>query len=161
MADNTPIARNLQVHGLKDLRTALRDIEKTLPRELASGLAEAAEIVAKGARPKVPRRTGKAAASIKVRKSQKAATLAVGGTKAPYFPWLDFGGTVGRGRVAGASKKAAEVAGNVQRPVIPGGRYIYPTLKDKDREVKDKIDEVLKRLAVRAGFETHGDAARG
>jgi phage gpG-like protein len=141
------VADTIQVHGLRDLRRALRDIEKTLPRELAAGLAEAADIVTKGARPKVPVRTGRAAASIKVRKSQRAAIIAVGGTKAPYFPWLDFGGKVGRGK-------------SVARPFISGGRYIYPTLKDKDREVKDKIDEVLKRLAVKAGFETHGDAAR-
>lgn len=155
MAENETI----RVVGLADLRKALRQIEQTLPRELGAGLAEAAAIVADAARPKVPRRSGAAQASIKVRKKQGAAALAVGGAKAPYYPWLDFGGTVGRGRVAAGNKQRAGgefggTAGSVKRKVIRGGRYIYPTLREKDAEVKAKVDEVVVRLAKRAGFET-------
>lgn len=153
--------RSIEVHGLADLQKALRRIERTLPKELGAGLAEAAKIVADAARPKVPRRSGDAQASIKVRKTQRAASLAVGGAKAPYYPWLDFGGTVGRGRVSAGNKQRAGgkfggTAGSVRRPVIPGGRYIYPTLKEKDTQIKAKVDEVIADLARRAGFETEG-----
>lgn len=136
--------RTIQVHGLADLQKALRQIERTLPKELGFGLAEAAKIVADAARPKVPHRTGAAQASIKVRKQQRSASLAVGGTKAPYYPWLDFGGTVGPAR-------------SIRRQFIPGGRYIFPTLKQKDAEVKAKVDDVIARLAKQAGFETEGE----
>lgn len=139
---------SLKVTGLVDLQKALRQVDKDLPKELAAGLAEASEIVAGAARPRVPVRTGRAAASIKVRKQQRAASIAVGGAKAGYYPWLDFGGSVGRAKA-------------IHRPFIPGGRYIYPALRDKDREVKAKVDEVLARMAVKAGFDTEGDAAGG
>jgi Bacteriophage HK97-gp10, putative tail-component len=136
----------VKVHGIADLQRALRDVDRDLPKELAAGLAEAAEIVASAAAPKVPRRTGAAAASIKVKKQQRAASLAVGGAKAEYTPWLDFGGRVGRGK-------------SVSRPFIREGRYVYPTLREKDKEVRAKVDEVLERLARAAGFDTEGNAS--
>lgn len=138
----------IKVSGIVDLQKALRQIDKDLPKELAAGLAEAATIVADEARAHVPRRSGAAAASIKVKKQQRGAALAVGGTVAPYYPWLDFGGAVGRNK-------------SVRREVIKGGRYIYPALKQKDEQVKQKVDEVLERMARKAGFDTEGDATRG
>lgn len=143
MADQT-----IQVKGIRDLQRALRDIDRDLAKQLGEGLAEVADIVAKTARPLVPVKTGRAASSMKVRKTQRAASLAVGGTKAPYFQWLEWGGRTGRNK-------------SVVRPFIPIGRTIYPTVKEKDAEIKNKLDEVLRRLAIQAGFETTGDAAHG
>lgn len=134
----------INVKGIPELQKALRQIDKDLPKELAAGLAEAADIVATAARPKVPVKTGAAAASIKVKKSQRSASLAVGGTKAPYFPWLDFGGKVGRNK-------------SVRRYFLKGGRFVYPALKDKDKQVRAKVDEVLERMALKAGFEQEGE----
>lgn len=135
----------IHVTGIRDLQAALRAVDRDLAKELRLGLNEAAQIVLEAARPKVPVRTGAAAASMKLRSTQRAAGLAVGGSKAPYFGWLDFGGKVGR-------------AHSVKRPYIAGGRYVYPTLHDKRPEVEAKIDEVMARLAERAGFTTTGTA---
>lgn len=140
-------AKRIEVVGVRDLQKALRQIDRDLPRELAAGLAEAAEIVAVHARRKVPVRSGAARGSIKPRKEQRGASLAVGGNKAPYFPWLDWGGRVGRGR-------------SQVRPFIPEGRYVYPSLREKRPAVEEKVDEVLARLATRAGFETTGRSDR-
>lgn len=137
----------VEVTGIADLQKALRQIDKDLPKELAAGLAGAAEIVADEARPMVPRRSGAAAGSIKVKKQQRGAALAVGGTAAPYFPWLDFGGAVGRNK-------------SVRRPFIKTGRYIYPALKKKDKQVRARVDEVLEQMAKKAGFDTGGNAAK-
>lgn len=144
-----PVDEGLKVDGLADLQKALRQIDRDLPRELAVGLAGAAEIVADEARRHVPVLTGKAKASIKVRKSQRAAALAVGGNKAPWYPWLDFGGRVGPGRTGPRT-------GSVQRDVLRGGRYIYPALETKEDAVKAEVDQVLERLARKAGFEQEG-----
>lgn len=138
----------IEVRGIVELRKALRDIDKDLAKELGAGLAEAAKIVADDARARVPVRSGRAAASIKVRKSQTGASLAVGGAKAEYFPWLDFGGHVGK-------------VHSVTRPFIPKGRYIYPALAARRDEVKAKVDEVLERMAKAGGFDTEGNAASG
>lgn len=144
MADEMKI----QVVGLKELQKALRDIERDLPKELAAGLAEVSEMVLVKARALVPRgKTGNAQESMKVRKQQRGASIAVGGTKAPYYPWLDFGGRVGRRR-------------SVKRTFIQGGRYIYPTLKVMRPQVNAKVDEVVRRLSTQAGFDTTGDVAK-
>ena len=138
----------ISVTGIADLQKALRQVDKDLPKELAAGLAEASEIVLAEARPMVPVRSGKAAGSMKVRKQQRGASIAVGGSAAPYYPWLDFGGKIGRHNAT-------------TRPFITGGRYIYPALRRKDDEVRAKVDQVLERLARLAGFDTEGDARDG
>lgn len=138
----------VQVTGLADLQKALRQVDKDLPKELAGGLAEVSQIVVDEARPHIPVRSGKAAGSMKIRKQQRGASIALGGNAAPYMPWLEFGGTVGK-------------SNSIKRPFVHAGRYTYPALRRKDAEVKAKLDEVLERMAKAAGFETEGDAARG
>jgi hypothetical protein len=142
----------IRVIGVKDLQKALRDVDKDLPKELAAGLAEASEIVLNAARPLVPRKSGEAQDSMKVRKQQRGAAIAVGGSKAPHFGFIEFGGTVGRGHVPRSG------GGAIKRPFITEGRSIYPSLREKRPEVEAKIDEVLKDMATKAGFETKGKA---
>lgn len=149
----------VRVVGIPDLQKALRQLDKSLPRELAEGLQVAAEIVAAQARPKVPYVSGDAVASIKTRKQQRAAALAVGGSKAPYFPWLDFGGSTGRGHVPKRAGSGAIKREWLGKPV-GDGRYIYPSLREKRHEVVEAVDEVLESMAKRAGFETTGDGTR-
>jgi hypothetical protein len=128
---------------LREYQRALKKIDRDLGPELRKGLNEAAEIVVRAARPLVPVRTGRAAASMKAGSSQRGAAIKVGGTKAPYFSWLEWGGRVGRNK-------------SVARPFIPAGRTIYPTLRTRNDEVLAKLDEVIGRLAERAGLDTSG-----
>lgn len=145
MADDGVFASDAKVKvvGIPALQKALRDLDKDLPKELAKGFAEAAEIVRRDAVALIPERSGAAKASVKVKKQQRAASLAVGGSKAEYYPWLDFGGAVGRND-------------SVRRPFIKSGRYIYPSLAKNRDEVMAKVDEVIERMAKKAGFETDG-----
>lgn len=74
---------------------------------------EVAGLVVKTARPLVPRVTGAAARSVKVR-DLSAGAAAVGGSPAvEYFAWLSFGGRAG-------------IRGSVHRSVVPEGRYLHP-----------------------------------
>jgi hypothetical protein len=129
----------IRVEGLREYSKALRDIDKSLGPELRKGLNEVANIVVDAARPLVPRRTGAAAESIKAGSTARGAAIKVGGNKAPYYQWLDFGGAVGRNK-------------SVKRPFFQGGRYIYPTLARKRSEAVEKLEEVLGRLARENGF---------
>lgn len=127
----------IQIRGLKELRRGLREVDKALGPELRKGLNEIADIVGDAARPLVPSRTGKARASIKAKSTETAVQLKVGGAKAPYYGWLDFGGKVGRSK-------------SVRRPFIQGGRYIYPTLRRKREHIDDALLDVLERVAGEA-----------
>lgn len=127
------------IHGLKEYKAALRQIDKQLGGELRKGLNEVAQVVVDAARPKVPRRTGRARDSMKAGSSQNAAQIKVGGTKAEYYPWLDFGGAVGRNK-------------SIKRPFIKKGRYVYPAADAKHDAIVDKLEDVLGVLTRKAGF---------
>lgn len=129
----------IHVQGLKEYQKALKNIDNSLGPELRKGLNEVAEIVVRGVVPLVPRRTGAAASSVKAGSTQRGANIKVGGNKAPYYLWLDFGGRVGRNK-------------SIRRPFLKEGRYVYPTLRNKRDEAIEKLEEVLDRLARQEGF---------
>lgn len=128
------------VEGLDEFRRALRALGKDGPKALRLTLNDGAELVLGRARPKVPSRTGNARASMKVRSSQTAVRVAVGGKKAPYYPWLDFGGKTGR-------------ADSAVRPFYTDGRYLYPTLYDSRADLDALLSKQLDDLARRSGLD--------
>lgn len=134
---------SVRVDGLRDLQRALRGISKEAAKELRLALREIAAEIAKSASAKVPRRSGRAASSYKPRASGAGAAIAFGGTRAPYAPWLDFGGRVG-------------VNKSVSRPFIREGRYLFPTIGENSDEIKNRADEAMKRLADKYGFDQRG-----
>lgn len=130
----------IEVEGVREFQRSLRQMDAGLAKQLRVVFNDAAEIVVTHARPKVARRTGAAAASIKVRSSQREARLAAGGRKAPYYPWLDFGGAVGPGK-------------SVKRDFVTEGRYIYPTVREQNVAIQQAMSDGLTRLATDAGLE--------
>ncbi len=134
MANDTTI----RIEGLTELRRTFRKVSKDLPKELNKELKGISAKIASRTAAKVPRLTGRAASSVVPR---SGGAIAVGGTKAPHYPWLDFGGRVGRGK-------------SISRPVIPGGRYLYPTIQEERDSIIEEVNDVLMRLAKAAGFET-------
>jgi hypothetical protein len=117
----------IEVGGLAQLSRALKAVDSGAPKQLRLGLNDAANLLVDRTKPKIPSLTGAARRSLVARSTRTSARVAVGGKKAPYFPWLDFGG---RGRKAGRP---------AQRPFIREGRYVYPTL----REIRPQIEQLL------------------
>lgn len=130
----------IRIQGLSEFRRNLRAMDQGLPRALRLAGNEAANIVVDSARPTVPTRSGKAAASIKARSSQLATRVSGGGARAPYFPWLDYGGKVGRDNTA-------------SRPWEPDGRYIYPAYRREKVRVEETLNAALRRIADDSGVE--------
>lgn len=133
----TPIIR---VEGLKEFQAALRAMDRDLPKQLRIMLNRAATVVIDWAVPRIPKRTGRAAGSVKARSSQRESRVAIGGRRAPYMPWLDFGGAVGPGR-------------SVQRPFRKKGRYLYAGLEANAEDVTKIMERGLAELAAGAGLE--------
>jgi hypothetical protein len=131
----------IKVTGLREFQRALRTMDAELPRQLRLVLNEAGQIIIDYARPRIPSRTGRAAASLKLRSSQRAVRLAVGGARAPYYPWLDFGG---QGRRKGRPP---------HRPFLKQGRYVYAGLAAKRQDIIDVMAQGMTELAKSAGLE--------
>jgi hypothetical protein len=130
----------IKITGIKELNKALRKGSADLPKKVRLALNEASADIAKGAAAKVPKRTGRAAASYKVRSTRTAARIVMGGNKAPYTPWLDFGGHVGKNK-------------SVERKFYTDGRYLFPTLAKQKPEFTEKLLRLLVEIAAEAGFE--------
>lgn len=130
----------VEVHGLRELASAFRQIDKGLGKEFQKQFKELASVIAGRVRGKMPSISGKAQSSITPRARQSGASIAFGGSKAPYEPWLDFGGSVGRG-------------GRIKRPFIKEGRYLYPTIRESRSDIQDATDDALKTVIRNAGFE--------
>jgi hypothetical protein len=138
-------------HGVKELQKALKQMDANAPKELKAGFTNIAENVAAAIRPKIPG-SGRAASSVKARGSQRGGAIAFGGSRAPHYPWLDFGGSVGRGHQQGRPWSGA-IKRDWRGNPAGEGRYVYPTIREKRDYIIRETDEMMERLAKRAGFE--------
>lgn len=132
----------IKVEGLKEFGRDLKKLDRDLPKLVRVALNTSAELVAAGTRPKVDRATGRAAGTVRPKSTRTKARVAGGGRRAPYYPWLDFGGRVGRG-------------GAIRRPFTKDGRYLYPTyrkLRDSG-EFQEVMTRELVDVARKAGIE--------
>lgn len=135
------MADRITVTGLREFQKSLRAMDAGLPKMIRIVLNDATGVVIDWARPRMPSRTGRARGSLKARSSQRAAVVALGGARAAWVPWLDFGG---EGRVRGRP---------APREFIREGRYLYAGLRVKRAEVTDIMAAGLTQLARDAGLD--------
>lgn len=135
-----PTIDPIPVEGLRALARQLRAVSSDLPKAMRLAANEAADVVVQEARRRIPKRSGKAAASIRAKSTRTAARISSGGRRAPYVPWLDYGGKVGRNNTA-------------SRPFISDGRYVYPSFGDKRNEVEQTYAKAIARIVADAGLD--------
>lgn len=134
----------IRIDGLAEFSRNLKKLDSDLPKALRLALNDAADLVVTDTRKRVPKRSGKAAASIRAASTRTAVRVKAGGRKAPYYPWLDFGGRVGRRR-------------SVIRPFLKEGRYLYDVYfehRDSGR-LQHIVNRSLLRIASQAGVEVN------
>lgn len=130
----------INVEGLSEFQRALKRLDAEAPKALRLALNGVADFIIDKAKPGIPKRTGKAAASLKAKSTRTAVRISVGGRRAPYYPWLDFGGRVGRRK-------------SIVRPYITGGRYLYPALTANRNKAIDLLGKSLHDVAESAGLD--------
>lgn len=128
----------IRVTGLKEFQRNLKKLDAELPKALRMAFNGAADVVVNEARPRVAKRSGRAAGTVKARSTQTASRVVGGGNKAPYYPWLDFGGRVGRKR-------------SVSRPFLKHGRYIYDAYFDNQSRYGELLEQGLLEVAASSG----------
>ena len=119
----------VDIGGLSSLSEAFGRGPTESAERMRVVLARSAGLVLDEARQKVPRGpSGAARASLTVDVSSGAALVVGGGRTAPYYPWLDFGGRVGRDR-------------STLRPFIRRGRFIYSALFSEEPRIAATLEE--------------------
>jgi hypothetical protein len=135
------VETRIAVGGLSQLSRALKAVDNEAPKRLRLALNAAADELISHVRPKIPAVTGAARRSLVARSTRTAARVAVGGKRAPWFPWLDFGG---QGRVAGRP---------APRPFLKEGRYVYPTLREIRPKIEAQLQDAITTVIRNAGLE--------
>ncbi len=141
---------SVQVRGIPELVRAFKAVDSELPKELRKRFKAVADHVVGVAQQRMPFVSGTAARSLKPRATQKGAGIAFPGggpgsatDKAAYYPWLDFGGTTGRGH-------------SIKRGRIKEGRYLYPAIGESKRYIGDATDDAIEETVKDARFTTTG-----
>lgn len=129
----------IKIKGLSEFSRSLRQVDADLPKALRLALNEAADVVIEHAIPLVPKRTGRAAASLRAKSTRTQSRVSGGSARAPYYPWLDFGGRVGR-------KHA------VRRPFYKDGRYLYKSYFMHRDEFEEVLETELQDIVRRSGL---------
>lgn len=133
----------IRIDGLREFNRQLKTVDSKLPTATRLAANSAAQIVVDEAKPKVPIGPGKgghAKESLKAKSTRTAARVSAGGKKFPYYPWLDFGGSVGPGKGS-------------KRPFLKEGRYIWAAYARRREDVQDRLVEALTEVAEQAGLE--------
>jgi hypothetical protein len=137
------VADPIKIEGLAEFTRNLKRLDTDLPKALRIAFNACADVVVADARGSIPTRSGKAKASVKARSTSTASRIVGGSTKVPYYPWLDFGGHVGRRR-------------SVRRPFLKEGRYIYAAYFDNQARYAELVEQALLDVARQAGVEIDG-----
>lgn len=130
----------IKIDGLNQFVRNLKKIDADLPKTLRVGFNDAAMIIVDYVQPRIPHVTGKAAASVKVKSTRNSVRVSEGGNSAPWMPWLDFGGKVGRGK-------------SIVRQFYREGRYLYAGLAAEGEKVYAAIVGALLDAVRAAGIE--------
>lgn len=136
----TGLMAPIKINGLKELSRQLKAAPGEAEKMIKPALNEAAQIIVNVARPKIPTLTGAARSSLSVKSTARESRVQAGGTKAPYYPWLDYGGKIGRN-------------GSISRPFDKGGRYIYPAYAQEHANIMRLLEQRIAEAVAAAGLD--------
>lgn len=153
----------VEVHGVRELRAALRKAEGRTPKEIQVANRQAAEVVVRTAiikAPKGPHEGGGNVqpiwSSIKARATSNRGLIVFGGTQSPHAPVYEFGGSIPR---RGARKTHRGAIGEAQRrhrgfaelgistTHIDKRAYVYPAIEATRPQVLERYEHALNRIA--------------
>lgn len=149
----------VQVTGLRELRSALRQVDRSILPELRDGLKSAVDIIGAEVRATVPKKTGRAAASVRAVASGNTIYLKAGGARVPYYGWLEFGGKLPDKRPRQKKALAAPGFGPVAsakgatRAKVSEGRYIRPAIRRGTPRLIDAAGDAFDSAARKAGLK--------
>lgn len=115
---------------LVGLRQAFNDMQRwaaQLGPAVELGTEQLARTIAAQTAAKVPRVSGTLAASVDVEEEPNGAGVSIG-DGVPYAGWIEFGGSRGR-------------------PLVPEGRYLYPTALAAEPAFTKLADEIAETTA--------------
>ncbi len=134
----------VRVTGWREVRARLNNLGGQLPKAARAATKDAARLVVVDAKSRVslgPGRGGHARSSVRSAATKSGMTVRGGGPRFEYYPFLEFGGRVGR-------------KNSVYRKRVKRGRYIYPALNDQRAAIRRALDRNLGKAVRGSGLRT-------
>lgn len=113
------VTNAIRVDGLRELQTRMRTLPPSVRKQFNREMRAVANIAVAAVRAQMPEDSGAAKQSVKPSLSGGYVAVRAGGSKVPYYPWLDFGGTL---------HKSGGRRNTQRRAFFKEGRWIYPVI---------------------------------
>lgn len=137
---------SIEVTGLKEVSRTLRDLgDKDAAKATRAANKAAADMVVDAALPKVPRKTGRAAASLRATATPQSASVKGGGPQAPYFGAIDYGNVRGSGAGVGRGDSGGLAYDR-------GGRIVYPAVRERQDDIVHRYEKEINDVIRTAGL---------
>lgn len=147
------VQESVTVAGLAEFRKACLALQDN--KDFADAMKRVADIVTDEAKSRVPAVTGALRSTYKSRAAGAGARVVFGGPKAPYAPWMEFGGRK-HGKLVGKTTKRTQPVDRERMSGGPGtfsGRYLYPAILANRSKVVSAVEDEMNTLIRRYGFE--------
>lgn len=125
--------------GARQLSRNLRQLDAKVDRAIKAEMKQLVQPVVIEVQARMPKRTGRAAASVKPTVKGANPAVRLGGAPAPYAGWLEFGGGIPAGGRRGRR-------GRRGLPLSPDGRYLLPTAERHRDRMVPKIESTMSRF---------------
>lgn len=133
----------IEVQGVKVIQKRLRQMDDGTVAELKRVYFYSADLVAKNALPRIPRRTGRLASTLRVTATKRGGYVRMGGKRtAPYAGPIHFGWP-------NRPNLAKDWYGGPIRP----NPFLYAALDARRDEVEDAFYRGVMRVARKAGLD--------
>ena len=113
------VSNAIRIDGLKELQADLKKLSPATKRSFDREMRGIAREVVDAVRAQMPVKSGAARGSVRVQFAGGYLAVKAGGGDVPYYPWLDFGGTLG---------PSGRRLNTQHRAFFKEGRWIYPTI---------------------------------
>ena len=139
------MGNEIRIDGLKELRAKLKELERSdvVRKEFNASMVGIVREIRDAVRDQMPEVSGAAKRSVGVRTGANALAIHAGGPNAPYYPWLDFGGTL-----PADGKRLNEQ----HLPFFHEGRWIYPSVVRRRPEIYRRATEAVELAKGRVGL---------
>lgn len=122
---------SISIEGIKELNRAFKSVGKAATNDLKGAHADAAKVIAKEAKTKTPRRTGRLAASLRSSGTQRGGVVRAGKASVPYAGPIHFGWS--------------------SRGIRPQP-FIYEAMDARSGEVLDQYEKQIQKLIDKHGL---------
>lgn len=138
MSGQNSFKMDMKVAGVSQFDSGIQRLKDGMPEVIKQVNLSAANLTIKAAKPLVPTKSGKSAASLRAYLTGQSG-IAEGGSTVSHYRWLELGGRSGRKL-------------SIMRSIVSDGRYIHPGYVKQQAAIQAVMDQTLNAKVKNVGL---------